>query len=82
MILGGAVTAPARVLAKLAIALKVPLDALAVALERRFAGQAVPAFKATEAKPTVPVERKPWSMAVKELQLPADEEERLLKLEG
>jgi hypothetical protein len=82
MILGGAVTAPARVLAKLAIALKVPLDALAVALERRFAGQTVPAFKATEAKPTVPVERKAWSVAVKELQLPADEEERLLKLEG
>lgn len=82
MILGGAVAAPGRVLAKLAVALKVPLDALAVALERRFAGQAVPAFKATEAKPTVHLDRKAWRVAVKELQLPAGEEERLLKLEG
>jgi len=82
MILGGTVLAPARVLAKLAAVLKMPLDILSVALERRFAAQAVPSFKATEAKPTVQAERKAWSVAVKELQLPADEQERLLKLEG
>ncbi|WP_429581449.1 hypothetical protein [Pseudomonas frederiksbergensis] len=82
MILGGTVAAPARVLAKMAAALTVPLEVLSVALERRFATQAIPAFKATEAKPTVQVERKAWSVAVKELKLPSDEEERLLKLEG
>lgn len=82
MILGGTVLAPARVLAKLSSALKMPLDVVSVALERRFAAQAVPAFKATDAKPTVQAERKAWSVAVKELQLPADEQERLLKLEG
>lgn len=82
MILGGTVLAPARVLAKLAAALKLPLDVLSVALERRFATQAVPAFKATDGKPTVQTERKAWSVAVRELQLPTDEQERLLKLEG
>lgn len=82
MILGGTVVAPARVLAKLSSVLKIPLDVVSVALERRFFAQAVPAFKATDAKPTVQAERKAWSVAVKELQLPADEEERLLKLEG
>ncbi len=82
MILGGTVLAPARVLAKLATVLKLPLDVLSVALERRFATQAVPAFKATDGKPTIQIERKAWSVAVKELQLPADEQERLLELEG
>ena len=82
MILGGTVLAPARVLAKLAVVLKQPLDVLSVALERRFVEQAVPAFKATDGKPTVQAERKAWSVAVKELQLPAEEQERLLKLEG
>ena len=82
MILGGAVSAPARVLAKMATALSVPLEVLSVALERRFVTQTVPAYKATDAKPTVQVERKAWSVAVKELKLPSDEEERLLKLEG
>ncbi|RMU19801.1 hypothetical protein ALP33_02485 [Pseudomonas amygdali pv. lachrymans] len=82
MVLGGSVSAPARVLAKLAAVLTVPLEVLSVALERRFAAQTVPAFKATEGKPTIQTERKAWSVAVKELQLPADEEERLLKLEG
>lgn len=82
MILGGTVLAPARVLAKLSAVLKMPLAVVSVALERRFAAQAVPAFKATGAKPTVQAERKAWSVAIKELQLPADEQERLLKLEG
>ncbi|MBI6682213.1 hypothetical protein [Pseudomonas viridiflava] len=82
MILGGSVLAPARVLAKLAIVLKKPLDVVSVALERRFATQCVPAFKATDGKPTVQAERKAWSVAVKELQLPAEEQERLLNLEG
>lgn len=82
MILGGSVLAPTRVLAKLAVALKKPLDVVSVALERRFASQCVPAFKATDGKPTVQAERKAWSVAVKELQLPAEEQERLLNLEG
>ena len=82
MILGGSVLAPARVLAKLAVVLKKPLDVVSVALERRFATQCVPAFKATDGKPTVQAERKAWSVAVKELQLPAEEQERLLNLEG
>lgn len=82
MILGGSVLAPARVLAKLAVVLKKPLDVVSVALERRFATQCVPAFKATDGKPTVQAERKAWSVAVRELQLPADEQERLLNLEG
>ncbi|WP_081022055.1 hypothetical protein [Pseudomonas coronafaciens] len=82
MILGGSVLAPARVLAKLAVVLKKPLDVVSVALERRFASQCVPAFKATDGKPTVQAERKAWSVAVKELQLPAEEQERLLNLEG
>lgn len=82
MILGGTVQAPARVLAKLAAVLKLPLDVLSVALERRFATQVVPAFKATDGKPTVQSKRKNWDVAVKELQLPAEEQERLLNLEG
>lgn len=82
MILGGTVLAPARVLAKLAVVLKLPLDVLSVALERRFATRVVPAFKATDGKPTVQVKRKDWDVAVKELQLPDEEQERLLKLEG
>lgn len=82
MILGGTVLAPARVLAKLSAVLKLPLDVLSVALERRFATQAVPSFKATEGKPTVQAERKAWGAAVRDLQLPTDTQERLLKLEG
>ena len=82
MILGGTVSAPTRVLTKLAGVLAVPFEVLSVALERRFAAQTVPAFKASERKPMVQIERKAWSVAVKELHLPADEEERLLKLEG
>lgn len=82
MILGGTVLAPARVLAKLAAVLRLPLDALSVALERRFSNQHLPSFKATEGKPTVPVKRKEWSVAVRELQLPNEEQERLLELEG
>lgn len=82
MILGGSVLAPTRVLAKLAGVLKMPMDVLSVALERRFATQCVPAFKAPDGKPTVQAERKAWSIAVKELQLPAEEQERLLNLEG
>lgn len=82
MILGGSVLAPTRVLAKLAVVLKKPLDVVSVALERRFATQCVPAFKATDGKPTVQAERKAWSVAVKELQLSAEEQERLLNLEG
>lgn len=82
MILGGSVLAPTRVLAKLAVVLKKPLDVVSVALERRFATQCVPAFKATDVKPTVQAERKAWSVAVKELQLSAEEQERLLNLEG
>lgn len=82
MILSGSVLAPARVLAKLAVVLKKPLDVVSVALERRFATQCVPAFKAPDGKPTVQAERKAWSVAVKELQLPAEEQERLLNLEG
>lgn len=82
MILGGSVLAPARVLAKLAVVLNKPLEVVSVALERRFDTQCVPAFKATDGKPTVQAERKAWGVAVKELQLPAEEQERLLNLEG
>lgn len=82
MILGGTVLAPARVLAKLAYILKVPLDVLSVALERRFANHSVPSFKITEGKPILQAERKAWSVAVRELQLPTEEQERLLELEG
>jgi hypothetical protein len=82
MILGGTVLAPKLVLAKLATVLKLPLDVLSVTLEHRFSNQALPAFKATESKPTVQLKRKAWSVAVRELQLPADEQERLLDLEG
>ncbi|MBL0451339.1 MULTISPECIES: hypothetical protein [Aeromonas] len=82
MVLGGTVLAPARVYEKLSACLEVPLGVVSVALERQFAAQAVPAFKATNTKPAVQVQRKAWSVAVKELQLPADEQERLLKLES
>lgn len=82
MILGGSVLAPARVLVKLAATLKTPLEVLSVALERRFATQCVPAYKATDGKPNVQAQRKAWSVAVKELQLPVEEQERLLNLEG
>lgn len=82
MILGGTVLAPARVLSKLSVALHLRLDVMLVALERRFSLQTVPAFKSTDVKPTVQAERKAWSVAVKELQLPTDEQDRLLKLEG
>ncbi|WP_241579327.1 hypothetical protein [Rosenbergiella nectarea] len=82
MILGGTVLAPARVLSKLSSTLNVPLNVMLVALERRFATQTVPSFKATDSKPVLQTERKAWSVAVKELQLPKDEQERLLKLEG
>jgi len=81
MILGGTVVAPVRVLAKLAAVLQLPLDVLSVALECRFSNQSVPSFKATEGKPTVQAERKAWSVAVRELQLPTEEQERLLDLE-
>lgn len=82
MILSGSVFAPARVLRKMADFLQVPIDAFSVALERCFASQPVPSFKATEGKPEVDLRRKPWAVAVKELQLPAEEEARLLQLEG
>ncbi|MNH46943.1 hypothetical protein D3C79_1099510 [compost metagenome] len=59
-----------------------PLDVFSVALERSFTSQPVPAFKATSGKPEVDLQRKSWSAAVKELELPADEEARLLQLEG
>ncbi|WP_426619484.1 hypothetical protein ACP3TY_06035 [Pseudomonas rustica] len=82
MILSGSVFAPARVLRKMADFLQVPIDAFSVALERCFASQSLPSFKATEGKPEVDLRRKPWDVAVKELQLPANEEARLLQLEG
>jgi hypothetical protein len=82
MILGGTVLAPTRVLVKLSSVLKLPLDLLSVALERQFANQQVPSFKATEGKPTVQAQRKAWRIAVIELQLPTEEQERLLALEG
>ncbi|MEW7374989.1 hypothetical protein [Pseudomonas putida] len=82
LILGGSVFAPARVIRKMADYLQVPFDAFSVALERRFTSQPVPAFKATAGKPQVDLQRKSWSVAVKELELSPDEEARLLKLEG
>lgn len=82
MILGGTVQAPARVLAKLSSVLNLRIDVLSVALERRFATQSVPSFKATEGKPIVQAQRKAWSVAVKELKLPTEEQKRLLELEG
>ncbi len=81
-ILGGTVQAPTRVLAKLANVLKLPLGVLSVALERRFYNQCVSSFKATEGKPTMQAKRKAWTVAVRELQLPTEEQERLLELEG
>lgn len=82
LILNGSVFAPARVARKMAEYLQVRFDVFSVALERRFMSQPVPAFKATSGKPEVDLQRKTWVVAVKELELPADEEARLLKLEG
>ncbi|MGU5677699.1 hypothetical protein ACV1C4_21705 [Aeromonas hydrophila] len=82
MILGGSVLAPARVQAKLSAFLQIPLGVMSAALDRQFAAQVVPSFKATVSKPTVQAKRKAWSVAVRELHLPAEEQERLLKLEG
>ncbi|KWV82724.1 hypothetical protein [Pseudomonas fluorescens] len=82
LILSGSVFAPARVVRKMADYLQVPFDAFSVALERRFTSQPVPAFKATSGKPEVDLQRKSWTVAVKELELSPDEEARLLQLEG
>lgn len=82
LILSGSVFAPARVTRKMADFLAVPLDVFSVALERSFTSQPVPAFKATSGKPEIDLQRKSWVVAVRELELPADEEARLLELEG
>ena len=82
LILSGSVFAPARVMRKMADFLQLQLDVFSVALERRFRSQPIPAIKATSGKPEVDLQRKPWAVAVKELELPADEEARLLQLEG
>ncbi|WP_282115437.1 hypothetical protein [Pseudoalteromonas arctica] len=82
MILGGTVRAPTRVLSKLASALNLPIEILSAALKHRFETQNVPAFKATECKPSVQANRKSWGVAVRELKLSTKEQKRLLDLDN
>ncbi|HBO4053658.1 hypothetical protein [Pseudomonas aeruginosa] len=79
-VLGGAVLAPRRLLDALSRKLGVTADSLRKAFEFRFFDSTAPAFKAPDGSPTVCLQAKTWEVGVKALQLPSDEEQKLLAL--
>ncbi|HGX3309057.1 TPA: hypothetical protein ACNH8R_000037 [Pseudomonas aeruginosa] len=77
-ILNGSVTAPARVLERVASYLRVPLDSLKSAVSYCFQTQTVASFNATEKKPEMLSQPLSWEAAVKDLKIPEKKEEKRL----
>lgn len=81
MVLEGEALAPIGVMKRIAAYFELPMQALSSALTLRFETRAVASFKASSGeKPTIRLEPMNWEDAVKSLQLPLDEEKRLLSL--
>jgi hypothetical protein len=79
-VLVGRTFAPRKVLNAISEALEVPSIALRELFSRLFEASTVPAFKASEGKPTVPAAPASWEEAVRGLRLDSKETERLLRL--
>ena len=79
-VLWGRTKAPSRVLDALTAMFDVPRLTLIELFRRHFEESAVPAFKGGSSKPKLAVEPVSWEEAVRGLDLPEEETERLLKL--
>lgn len=79
-VLVGRTFAPRKVLNAISDALEVPSIALRELFSRLFEASVVPAFKASEGKPTIPVVPASWEEEVRGLRLDSKETERLLRL--
>ncbi|MGO4222799.1 hypothetical protein AB4Y64_13225 [Lysobacter sp. TAF61] len=79
-ILVGRTLPPKRVYEMLEQYLDAPVSALSEVFRRNFVQLSAPAFKATEAQPTVRTEPCSWQEAVARLNLSRSETERLMKL--
>lgn len=78
-VLVGRTSAPGRLLAALAAALEAPVLALREYSARTFELSALPSYKSTEGKPSIPIQPASWEEAVRGLNLDAAETERLLR---
>lgn len=79
-VLVGRTLAPSRVLAALGKRLDVPLAALSELFRRSFTMSEVPAFKSPDGQPRLMTQPSTWEQAVRAMNLPPEETERLLKL--
>ncbi|SFL39238.1 hypothetical protein SAMN04244574_04177 [Azotobacter beijerinckii] len=80
-VLAGAVLVPRRLLEALSTRLGVTAPSLSQAFQLRFNDSLTPAFKAPDGSPSVCVKSKTWREGVEALQLPKEEEQRLLAFE-
>jgi hypothetical protein len=81
-VLAGSVEAPKQLLVRLADKFQVSALVLAEFFRRSFAVSSVPAFKAEQGKPGVPLEPTKWPEAVRALRLSEAETSRLLQLDA
>jgi hypothetical protein len=79
-VLVGHVRAPKALLKRLASIFEAPEALLTTLFKRSFDNRIVPAFKAENGKPEVFRSATPWDVAVKSLNLPADQTKALLDL--
>ncbi|BBI98683.1 hypothetical protein FGKAn22_03760 [Ferrigenium kumadai] len=80
-VLVGNVRAPKALLKRLESIFEAPEALLTTLFKRSFNNRMVPAFKAENGKPEVSKSPTPWGVAVKSLNLPADQTKALLDLE-
>jgi hypothetical protein len=80
-VLAGSIAVPRKVLKSLSEVFNTPEVALTAFFRRSFESRAVPAFKAENGKPHVFRSAISWAEAVKSLNLPADQTEKLLRLD-
>jgi hypothetical protein len=78
-ILGGGIDAPSSIRTAIAKYLDVPLMALIEVFRCSFIESEIPAHKSIYEKPQISAQPVLWKEAVRMLQLPAEETERLLK---
>lgn len=79
-VLVGRTVAPHRILAALGRQLNVSMSALAESFRRNFAVSEVPAFKAPDGQPRLMTQPSTWEQAVRAMNLPPEETQRLLQL--
>lgn len=79
-VLSGKVRAPKALLKRLASVFEAPESLLSTLFRRSFDLRLVPAFKAEEGKPELPMNAISWGVAVKSLNLPPEQAKTLLDL--